>query len=116
MTNLSELGNIIQSARKKHGLSPTQLAAKLFIDPSAISKIEKGKYKPSNNLLSRLALCLELDLSILSFLAGRPANDLQEKLECLYKQIGYYKMLDAIEKFTNNPTESESICYNLNDV
>jgi transcriptional regulator with XRE-family HTH domain len=94
---LVELGKIIQAVRTSRNLSRSELAAQLFCDKTAIDKLEVGKYSPSYNLLSRIALALDLNSEQLSFLAGRPKETLQCKLEALYLKLGYDGMLEAIE-------------------
>lgn len=61
MTKSKKIGIKIRTIRKKAGFSAKKLARKLSVDPSYISKIEKGTEKPSKDLLIRLMLVLNLD-------------------------------------------------------
>lgn len=97
MNSLIYLGHLIKDAREQKKISRIQLAAKLFIDISVVSKLEKGKYRPSYNLICRLAIILELNADILSFLARRPGDELQQRLEKIYDLCGYGEMINRLD-------------------
>lgn len=57
------LGNAIKQQRKCKGLKQTDVAEKTGISRNYISDIENGRYMPSVETLSKLAICLEIDLN-----------------------------------------------------
>lgn len=65
MTEKNILGTAIQKARKGKGLKQAQLAEIIKISRSYISDIENGRYSPSIETLSKIAVCLDMDLNIL---------------------------------------------------
>ena len=48
-------GGLIKEARKALGLTQRQLAERLRLDPTYISKIENGRMVPSKNVLRHIA-------------------------------------------------------------
>ena len=54
------LGNVIRRYRKAAGLSQVELAKRLKVDQTHISKIEQEERMPSVELLSQLARCLNI--------------------------------------------------------
>ena len=54
------LGNVIRRYRKTAGLSQVELAKRLKVDQTHISKIEQEERMPSVELLSQLARCLHI--------------------------------------------------------
>lgn len=59
----SEMGVSIRQIREIRGLTQEQLAEKMSISRSTISKIESGKYNFSIDYLSRFALFLEFGIT-----------------------------------------------------
>ncbi len=58
-----------------------QLAARIGIEPSYLSKIERGEAAPpSEATIRRLAVDLDLDADVLLALAGKVSTDLQEAI------------------------------------
>ncbi len=55
----------LKSLRSKQNLSQQQLANKLFVDRSSIANWENGRRLPDAIIISRLAKCLGVDVSIL---------------------------------------------------
>lgn len=53
------VGRVIRSARQRRGLSVRKLAQQLGIDPSYLSRIERGQKRPSVELVVRAAQVLE---------------------------------------------------------
>ncbi|CAG9608016.1 helix-turn-helix domain-containing protein [Pseudoneobacillus rhizosphaerae] len=47
--------NKIAEIRRKKGISQTELAERLSIDRTHLSKVETGKVRPSTRLLERIA-------------------------------------------------------------
>lgn len=70
------LGEYIRGQRLKHGMSLRQLAEKLQLDRSYISRLEAGHYKhPSPEVLQRIALVLEIDYQDLFAITGYTAPE-----------------------------------------
>lgn len=61
--NIINVGNRIRSLRKTASLSAKSLAEKVDLDPSQISKIEKGTSTPSLEALARICTALDISLS-----------------------------------------------------
>jgi len=61
---MKSFGEYIRGLRKEKGLNQTQLAAKLGLDMSAISKIENDKVKFKESLLTTLSEIFELDYNV----------------------------------------------------
>lgn len=59
-----EIGHSIREIREKRGLSQEQLAEKMSISRSTISKIESGKFNCSIDYLSKFSLSLGFNLGI----------------------------------------------------
>ena len=57
---VSNLGEIIRTARKDRGLSQEALAYRVGLEQTAISKIERGKERPSAEKLRKLVEVLAL--------------------------------------------------------
>ena len=64
-SKIENFGEFIRSLRKQKGLNQTQLAAKLGLDMSAISKIENRKIKFKENLLPKLVEIFDLDINLI---------------------------------------------------
>ena len=65
MTEKNMLGITIKKARKHKRLKQAQLADITKLSRSYISDIENGRYSPSIETLSKIAVCLDIDLNIL---------------------------------------------------
>lgn len=61
--NTIKVGNKIKILREEAALSAKNLANKVGIDPSQISKIEKGASNPSLDTLARICQALNISLS-----------------------------------------------------
>jgi transcriptional regulator with XRE-family HTH domain len=59
------LGNIIKSKRKEMKLTQYDLSKKTGLSRNYISDIENGRYMPSTESLSKIAVCIDLDLNVL---------------------------------------------------
>jgi len=67
-----EFGPKLKELRSKSGLSQLELARQVFVNPSYISKLEKGKMPPpSMKVLSKLADILKVKKSELLYLTGK---------------------------------------------
>jgi transcriptional regulator with XRE-family HTH domain len=78
--SLNALGDTIRSSREKRNIGLRQLARKIGISPTFISRIEHGKLPtpPSEAVLKLIAETLTLDFDRLMFQAGRIPNDVAE--------------------------------------
>jgi transcriptional regulator with XRE-family HTH domain len=65
MTESNILGTAIKEARRNKGLKQAQIASITKLSRSYISDIENGRYSPSIETLSKIAVCLDMDLNIL---------------------------------------------------
>lgn len=62
-----KIGGTIRSIREKRGLSQEQLAEKMNISRSTISKIESGKFNCSIDYLSKFAAFLNFEIILQEF-------------------------------------------------
>jgi transcriptional regulator with XRE-family HTH domain len=65
MLNKKTLGAIIKQKRNEAGMTQDQLSSATNLSRNYISDIENGRYTPSLNALSKIAICLDLDLNVL---------------------------------------------------
>jgi transcriptional regulator with XRE-family HTH domain len=65
MLNQKTLGAIIKQKRKEAGMTQDQLSTATNLSRNYISDIENGRYTPSLNALSKIAICLDIDLNVL---------------------------------------------------
>ncbi|MED4969697.1 helix-turn-helix domain-containing protein [Parageobacillus toebii] len=65
MLNQKTLGAIIKQKRKEAGMTQDQLSSATNLSRNYISDIENGRYTPSLNALSKIAICLDIDLNVL---------------------------------------------------
>ncbi len=59
-----KLGNKIRTVREKRGYSQEQLAEKMDINRSTISKIENGKFSISVDYLVRFSIFLDYEFKV----------------------------------------------------
>lgn len=59
-----EIGNRIAEIRKQRGLTQTELSEITGLQQVNISKIEKGKYNVSIDILNKLCTALECEIKI----------------------------------------------------
>ena len=106
MTEETNFGELIKQARKNQGYSQRELAGKLGIDFTYLSKLEnnRAEYAPKEELIRKIAYYLNLEQHELIFLAGRiPAKD-----EDLIKQ--HYKSMPMLfRRMRENPQFAEKI-------
>ena len=67
------VGEAIQSARKKAGLTQEQLAAKVYVTRQAVSRWEKGETTPSIDMTKLLASVLDVPVMQLLDLPQEPS-------------------------------------------
>jgi len=77
-----EFGARLRQLRKQAGLSQAELADKVGVNFTYLSKIESGaKSAPSEKVILRLAKLLNTDRDELMTLAGRLPSDIVEMLK-----------------------------------
>ena len=64
-------GKFIRENRKKAGLTQTELAAALMVNPNSIGNIERGQTYPDAEKLFRLIVLLDLSIDALMFAESR---------------------------------------------
>lgn len=84
-----DFGKLIRQARKDKGFSQRELAEKLGLDFTYLSKLENNRadYPPKEEVIRSLAVHLELDAEELIFLAGRVPQDDEDFLKQHYKNM-----------------------------
>jgi transcriptional regulator with XRE-family HTH domain len=65
MLNKKTLGAIIKQKRIEADMTQGQLSSATKLSRNYISDIENGRYMPSLNALSKIAICLDIDLNVL---------------------------------------------------
>lgn len=65
MLDKKKLGNIIKTKRREKKMTQGTVSRITGLSRNYISDIENGRYKPSIDSLSRIAICLNLDLNVL---------------------------------------------------
>ena len=65
MESREKIGSALRNIREKRGLSQEQLADKMNISRSTISKIESGKFNCSIDYLSKFASFLSFEIILL---------------------------------------------------
>ncbi len=84
MSEASELGEVLRERRERlretdRAYSLRQVAERVGVEPSYLSKVERGvTAPPSEETLRRLAADLDLDADVLLALAGKVSRDLLE--------------------------------------
>lgn len=66
-----EFFSLLKQAREKSGMSQGQLARKIDVKQSAISRLEAGRVNPTLNFLKKVILALNLKLIVVE----NPEND-----------------------------------------
>lgn len=74
-------GHLIWEARRKKRLSQRDLAAKVGVDYTYLSKLENNHLEPSEKVIRSLAEHLDLNTEELIYLAGRITQHDTEALE-----------------------------------
>lgn len=112
MTTETNFGSLIKQARKEKGYSQRELAKKLGVDFTYLSKLENdsAKYAPKEDVIRKLAHYLNLEEKKLVFLAGRiPAED-----EDLIKEY-YDDMPLLFRRMRENPEFAKKIFQQAQD-
>ncbi|WP_242038877.1 XRE family transcriptional regulator [Anabaena lutea] len=87
-------GRCIWQARRKKGLSQRELAGKVGVDYTYLSKLENDHVEPSEKVIRSLAEHLSLNAEELIYLAGRMTQNDSEAFEELVK--ANYKEMPAL--------------------
>ncbi|NEO27465.1 MAG: helix-turn-helix domain-containing protein [Kamptonema sp. SIO4C4] len=85
----NNFGIIIRQARKEKGFSQRELAKRLQLDFTYLSKLEnnRAEYAPKEDVIRAIARNLDLDEEELIFLAGRLPHQEETTLKEHYKQM-----------------------------
>lgn len=65
MLDKRKLGEIIKSKRREKKLTQDTISEETGLSRNYISDIENGRYMPSAASLSKIAVCIDLDLNVL---------------------------------------------------
>jgi transcriptional regulator with XRE-family HTH domain len=65
MLDKKTLGMLIKKRRKEKKLKQIQVSSATNLSRNYISDIENGRYMPSVEALSKIAICLDMDLNVL---------------------------------------------------
>lgn len=95
-------GKQIWQARRKKGLSQRELAAKVGVDYTYLSKLENDRVDPSEKVIGLLAEYLGLNAEELMYLAGRITQRDSEAFEELLK-ANYKDMPALFRRVRENP-------------
>jgi transcriptional regulator with XRE-family HTH domain len=81
---MNQFGEFVRERReelrqKDRGFSVRQVAGRVGIQPSYLSKVERGEVAPpSESTIQKLAAELDVDSDVLLAMAGKVSSDLQE--------------------------------------
>lgn len=99
-------GKLIRQARKEKGYSQRELAKRLGLDFTYLSKLENNRadYPPKEDVIRALAKNLDLDEEELIYLAGR----IPQQEEDLLKQ--HYKAMPSLfRRMRENPEFAQRV-------
>jgi len=77
---MSDFGSRLRHLRLERNLGIKKLARELRISYTYISHIERGKIRPSKDLIRRMAACFGVDQEDLLLASGRFPKDIEEIL------------------------------------
>ena len=98
-----QIATAIRMFRQKSGLSQRQLAMRMQVPRTYVSKIENEKAMPTLSSLQRLATALEVSMADLLKGSGRTLDDEIADLmqdDFLAQVLPYVKQLDAMQRST----------------
>jgi transcriptional regulator with XRE-family HTH domain len=77
--DIKTIGEVLREARKASGLFLREVATELDVDPSFLSKIEKGDKRPTRVQVIKLAGILKADKQklLITFLSDKVAYELE---------------------------------------
>lgn len=96
-----QIASAIRSLRQKSGLSQRQLALRMQVPRTYVSKIENDKATPTLSSLERLAKALEISVpALLQASCGTRQNDVAELMadEFIAELLPYVSKLDAMQR------------------
>jgi transcriptional regulator with XRE-family HTH domain len=93
-----DLGEKIKTLRKKLGLSQGELAAKVEINPTHLSRLETGRYQPSVELLKKLSDVFEVTTDSLLGAADEQAPEVKIQNRPLVDRIRLIETLDEADQ------------------
>lgn len=98
--SLQKLADKIRMRRCELGMSLSEVARKIPVNLSLLSKIESAKisYLPSGSVLKRIAIILELDYDELMFLRG----SVPDSFSSLFDEHAS-ELLELLRHFKDNP-------------
>jgi transcriptional regulator with XRE-family HTH domain len=103
------ISTYLRKYRVKNNLSQQQLADILGIGLNHYGNVERGKYKPSINLLDRISDKLNVSADVLlksesEYFSKQAANDYVDKIQALprVKREQLYKVIDIFLSLTEN--------------
>jgi ribosome-binding protein aMBF1 (putative translation factor) len=99
------VGDIIRTARERLGWTRFQLSQKVGIDPSAISRIEKGERLPGPDVAHNLEGALKLKKGLLTNSVIAEKKRRRERIRQLKQLI--YKSTLSVEEIQQRLRESE---------
>lgn len=110
-------GKLIRQARKDKGLSQRELAKLVEVNYTYLSKLENDHAgtPPSEDVIERLGLHLELDAQELIYLAGRITEDDERIFEEFVKQ-NYKEMPVLFRKLKNNPKFAQNFLQQVTEL
>jgi transcriptional regulator with XRE-family HTH domain len=89
------LGTKIKDVRKKRGLSQGELAEKIGISTPHMNRLEKEKYQPSIQVVSKLAGVLEVSVDYLLSDEDGPIQEVKIQNKPLAEKI---KLIDSLDQ------------------
>jgi transcriptional regulator with XRE-family HTH domain len=103
-------GNLIRQARKAKELSQRDLAKLVGVNYTYLSKLENDHAgtPPSEEVIERLALSLQLNAEELVYLAGRITPEDQKAFEEFVKE-NYQQMPVLFRKLKENPKFAQKL-------
>lgn len=108
MPHDTHLGALIKSLRKSKGIGLKKLAAQIRVNQAHLSRIESGKFPPSEALLKKLCRKLGGDLECLSALAGRLPSDVKNIIAANPKRaLNHLRTLEAEDGASLSADRSE---------
>lgn len=110
--NRERIGLLLAEARKAAGLTVRQLGEQAGLDPSNISKIEKGKYNVSIDILSKVADVLHVELDLTPKRVDFQSKAI-ELLDEMYRII--YPIIEEMGTFKMKINYVECVVQILND-
>lgn len=89
------LADKIKEVRKKREFSQGELADKVGISPTHMNRLEKGKFKPSIQVISKIAEVLEVSVDYLLDEQSESAPEIKIKNKPLAERV---KLMDSLDE------------------